>query len=817
MGNNDTPEKRTGLTFEVTSGAAESAPVSVNDEPKPTPPPAPVKKTGPKKVSKDVLGFDDDPARPRTVYVPRFTGISDNYRMAGKSRLDNSEKDKEPIASSLGRSYVDPTAEIGEDSHIEKLVVTSNPETMENYSDEMIRVYKFESDGERMAPSVPEVSREEKSLAELTEKLTEGRADEPIPDEAPEKIEEPIPEKKAEELPRRIFNINKVPEKRSEDEPIPELDRKGKRALGEFRTTIQRDALKDKFIDTLLAVRIRLIFVILVGLSRVVLDCLSRFGNNFIDDLVLVDNAHTVVDLVFATALLILAAPEVYRALKSVFQARLTPELILPVSYLIILGYSLSVILVNGIGEPFMAFSLLFATSVLMAVVSTYLKVSADFISFKLASRNEVKSVVDERLTRTLQRENMALDGVIDEYNSRTVRVFKTAFVSDFLYRSKEGRENGRNALVIILGALLFGSISGIVSYFISKSAYPALSALESFAMVFLASVPAFSVLTHKLPFCHAVKEAGLDKSTFIGEEAIFEASGADVITYSDTDIFGKEDVTLKKVHLYGKMFNTVKAMKEMYSIFSAVGGPLFEVFSDALDRKCPSATGVKVESDGMSGVFEGHTVMAGTLGYMLRHGVRIPEDDYKTKTFATDSTKVMYGAEDGEVYVKFFVRYSFSEEFTMLLPELKKKKITPLIYTRDPNVDCELLRMLTLGDDIIRVVKLEDSEDESKVYRRLSSGIVSLGERADVVNTVILSKRYTALQSVLAKTELVSALIGALFSTVFSIVLAGRLSELPVTVIALWQAIWGVTLYVSSRTSFRIKRSIKDKDNANS
>ena len=41
----------------------------------------------------------------------------------------------------------------------------------------------------------------------------------------------------------------------------------------------------------------------------------------------------------------------------------------------------------------------------------------------------------------------------------------------------------------------------------------------------------------------------------------------------------------------------------------------------------------------------------------MISHGISIPDDDYRTNPAANDSTKVMYGAEDGEVYVKFFIR----------------------------------------------------------------------------------------------------------------------------------------------------------------
>jgi hypothetical protein len=192
----------------------------------------------------------------------------------------------------------------------------------------------------------------------------------------------------------------------------------------------------------------------------------------------------------------------------------------------------------------------------------------------------------------------------------------------------------------------------------------------------------------------------------------------------------------------------------------------------------------------------------------MISHGVTIPADDYRTNTSTSDSTKVMYGAEDGEVYVKFFIRYSFSEEFTMLLPELKDKKIVPLIYTRDPNITTDLLKVLTLGEDIIRVMKKYVPRfDEEKTYRRVDSGIVTHGDKDSAINMVLLAKKYSAFQSSIAANELISMIVGV----TLAVLLALGNMFLPATILSLWQIVWCAVLYVRSKLTFQNRAELEE------
>ena len=740
----------------------------------------------------------------KRTYVPRFTSASQNYRIMGSNTPTSNVKTEEKTVHN--EPPIDPTAEIEAATTVNPVVVVSTPDRQSDYVDESIKIYKFQSE-----EPFADKSDADEVFAKAEIERAEASNSEPQPelestgDESPEvKPEEAVEDNTT--APDYSVSIN--PMRELYDEVGPLAERAGKSGHGEFNVQSERDFVKDKFLDGLMSVKVRLFAAALISLAIIVASALSYFGNFAFEYIGLLHNGEAVIDLLFAAALLALSIPELVRAFKCLSHRVVCPELALPLSFALLAGYTLTVTLDNTMGADYMSFSVLFAIEVLAAIAASYFRLSSEFKAFKIISRNLPKYVLDTRYTRTLERENMALDGVIDEYSSKIGRIYRTAFVSDFRSHTSRTVENSSNVIIMLSVSLGLGIVSGIVAFLVSSASVPRfMIGYEALMTVFMLAVPTFSLFLHKLPFKHTLDEAAGEGSAFVGEASLYESAEVDVVAYRDTEIFGREDVTVRKVHLYGKVYNTPKAIREMYALFSAVGGPLESVFADSLDRKCQPCDDVTIEDDGIMGTFEGHTVMAGTEEYMRRHKIAIPEDDYKTKTFSTDSTKVMYGAEDGEVYVKFFIRYSFSEEFTMLLPELKARKIVPLVYSSDPNITCELLRVLTLGEDNIRVMRTYQTAAVEKTYRRVSAGAATVGEKTGIVNLLLLAHRYIAFQSSFAISELISMIVGAALAAVLSFAFIGNISGIPGFALAVWQIAWCGVLYVRSKMTFKSKK----------
>ena len=251
--------------------------------------------------------------------------------------------------------------------------------------------------------------------------------------------------------------------------------------------------------------------------------------------------------------------------------------------------------------------------------------------------------------------------------------------------------------------------------------------------------------------------------------------------------------------------------MRQMSALFANFGGPLSQIFENSLEHKCVAAQNPEIESDGIVGTVDGHLVRAGSAEYMRRYGIEIPDSAASAYAGASDSTKVMYGAEDGVVYVQLHIRYSFSEAFTMILPELKERKLVPLIYTRDPNVSPDLISALTSGDDCVRILKKNTVKPtEEKVYSRISAGIVTSGSEIDAMSVILLAKKYVRLMKKLSVLELVSMGTGCALAAVLAI--TGQLWLSSMLFLG-WHLAWFAVFCIISSNRFAVKKKEENID----
>ena len=774
----------------------------------------------------------DEAAKVWTTYVPRFTEVSETYRMNDDPR-PRPEKIEKIVVSEEGeepksdKKDIDPTVEIEDEMTVPDAVVVNLSQKADE-EEQSFSVYKFSESVEEQTPVVRErtVDDERREIERLVYRK-QNKTDLKEHDEAPEAKEEMPAEELREEkkdytLPdpegeRSVHVIdyasasatlrNKSAEAPDGAEDGAPVSKKGR--ITEYTAHMQRDVFKDKFLDSIMSVKIRFIAALIITFAMLLFENALIFNPDFAKllNIEALPGAVAIADFHFALCVFVLALPEICRGFRHLVRGIVLPEITPVFSILVLFIYTLII----SLEAPLFNYSLfgaLFAVQGLAAILASSFKRSADFIAFKRASVAGEKRVLDKKMTRTLERENIALDGAVDEYKSKTARIFKTAFVSDFFKRSSGTVENSLNVIITLATALLASLIGAVIAFFVGNGW---ISAAVTFAAIALFSTPAVSLLLHKLPFYHSALECESEESAIIGESSIYDYSGVDVMAFEDTDIFGVDDVNLKRIIHYGDVDNMMKAMRQMSAVFANVGGPLDVIFSNALDKKCPPATSPEIEADGISGRVDGRLVCAGTAEYMLRHGIQLPNNSASARGGIADTTRIMYGAEDGVIYVQFHIRYSFSEEFTMILPSLKTEKIVPLIYTRDPNITGELLKTLTGGDDCIRVMKKNTVRiGEDKIYRRISAGIVTSGDKINALNVILLTKKYTRLEKKLSLAELVAVGSGTILSAVLAI--AGALGASSLIFFG-WQAIWCVALYIFSRYTFKVRSKENETD----
>jgi len=768
-----------------------------------------------------------------SAYVPRFTEVSETYRMSDdpRPRAEKEKKAEKAAATEIDASAgtLDATDEsLDETENVDAVIVNLGQKV--EVEEQSFSVYKF-SDTETEPEPEPEepertvederaeinslIGRKDDGAAESLEMNEEGyrenaaKGNSSAP-QSPRSYKLPDPEQDSAHVVD--YTVDDRDDLASAPDGAYDLtDRSGKKGRPEFTANMQRDGFKDRFLDSIMSAKVRLIAAIILTLAMIVFENLGLLGVNPAELIGLgtIPGAMAIADMQFAACIFILALPEIIAAVRRLLSGRLSPELLMIVSLVILSVYTVVIIGKNPPNNhDYPLFGSLLALQSVSTVLGSCLKRSADFTTFKRISEGGEKYVLDKKLTRTLERENLALDGAVNVTRSKTVRVFKTAFVSDFFKRTDVTVENKQNVIVILsvsLGAALTGAI---IAFFLGDGW---ISAVSTFAAIALLTPPAASALIHKLPFYRSVLKCDSEESAVLGEGSLYDYSGVDVVTFNDVDVFGAEDVNLKRIIHYGNVDNVMKAMRQMSAVFANVGGPLERIFSNSLDRKIAPATHTVVERDGIFGRVDGHGVCAGTAEYMARHGIVLPPDAEASRLGISDSTRVMYGAEDGVIYVQFHIRYAFSEEFAGALPDLKSNKLVALVYTEDPNISNELLLALNGGEDSIRIMKkcmLKPREE--KTYKRISAGMVTSGNKLDAVSAVLLAKKYVRLMKMLSVAELVVMALGCLLASLLAIF--GALGIASLALVG-WQVLWCLALYVVSLKSFSIK---KKDENAN-
>lgn len=748
-----------------------------------------------------------------TTYVPRFTEVSESYRMkdngAEEEKTQPRVNKEPPIAvpeENDAAEELDPTAEIETEGEMGEATVVTSGNSASSDSDNVSTVYKFDSEEQPAAEEelCDEVSEQE----ELSEQVEQESLFDSFEEnkEAEEEIFEASSEEKG---PYVMPDPDSEPEKADlpavkQAEALEIVDEQiaKKRKRSEYFSFSEKDGFLDGFLDSIMSLRVRIIAALVLSIMLLFVESSAFLGLDLVKFLHFegIYGAMAIIALPFLVGVFLLVIPEVVYSFTALARKKLVPEIILSVSFAALLFYNLIVIFFVS-SDDYPLFGFVYAVFAIAALVSAYYKKKADFAAFKVASAPGEKQVVDRKLTRNLPAEHSALDGKVEGYKSRTARVFKTSFVSDFSARSSLISENTPGNIMIFSIALGVSLVSAVVAFFIPGGI---VSAAITFAMVLMLSAPSFVILSHKIPFYQAMLEASRENSAVVGEQSFYDYSAVDVITFDDTEIFGREDVNLQRIMVYGRKENLPKALQQMSAIFTVVGGPLAYIFANALDRRVSPADNVSVESDGVIGEIEGVEVVAGSAEFMQARGIKIPHDPTNDSSIS-QTTRIMYAAEGGEIYAKFYIRYMLSEDFTMILPILLDEGVKPLVYTRDPNINAGLFRSLTAGTDSIRVLKKQNlPEAEKRLYQRISLGMVSIGDKINIINTILLSKKYAAFQSKIALAELPAMIGGAMIGLLLAICGPTLLSSI---VLSLWHIGWSAAMILIGKRVFGLKK----------
>ena len=327
-------------------------------------------------------------------YVPRFTEVTENKcHFADNSALQKKAKEmgvdsaaeiiesknqKNQIKVSVRdvtSSYVDntdPTAEI--DAVIPEAIIVNINGKHDSSKDKM-NIFKFsEEKNEKQSVEISDEEIQKNEITDLTghkweennnvveSEEEQGDAEAVSIDEGEQNAEPIVSAVEAEpaisfaeEISEEIESIAENEKMRNEEEEIlPEgYDGKDSRSAAndtsEYNSFSMRDVFKDKFLDSLMAVKIRLSVAALVGIVTFIFDLFEAkvcnyfgLGMNF--------SMPAIVDACLIGSLFLLALPETFRAVKHLLSGNVIPELSSAITGVAIFGYAVVMASISPVG-----------------------------------------------------------------------------------------------------------------------------------------------------------------------------------------------------------------------------------------------------------------------------------------------------------------------------------------------------------------------------------------------------------------------------------------------------------------------------------
>lgn len=376
----------------------------------------------------------------------------------------------------------------------------------------------------------------------------------------------------------------------------------------------------------------------------------------------------------------------------------------------------------------------------------------------------------------------------------------KAGFLSNFLQLSYEPDPSEEFAgRISFLGAGLSLAL-GVVSYFISRDLFAAVSA---FALSMCVCVPMCTMLTMNFPVFRLCKRVSKLDAMIVGYPGIRQFADTNAVVLDCNTLFPKNAVVLHGV----KAFETRlldKALLEAAAMLKSVDSPLYHVFEQIVseERRLPAVDSLSYEDErGLMGWVHGKRVLVGNRNLLENHGVTPPDRSVELE-HTQNGRQVTYIASAGELVAMLITNYDFSPAMKQELQRLEDNGVSFLVSTTDPNVTAKLVSdrfglffrsVKVLGAEYAKRFKDLEGEEEASARAYLATqGRVNVLARV-LAACVRVRGNMTAALVLQRLTVLLSFLMAAFLTVVSGVAQIGALE------ITLYSIFWVVvTLLVT-------------------
>ncbi len=469
---------------------------------------------------------------------------------------------------------------------------------------------------------------------------------------------------------------------------------------------------------------------------------------------------------------------------RAIGRWRLTTDSIMSLSVVVAMVSSIVSLVVDPTDASLKLYNLPAALAVCASCFVKFLQCKKDLACFRVVASKRDKFTA-QPLSGVTDESNVFTGSLNGESDLFTVK--KASFVSGFMARTNR-RPKSEDIFNILVPITFIAAIAlFMVSYLSGNGVY---SAFGSAALLFTAATPLTSFFMISLPAITANLTAKRFSSALVGNAVVEEYADAGVLSFSDTEAFPPNRVSINSIKTYGD-FPIDEVIIRLAMLFDYIEGPLKTVTANMVERlpKPDSIRLIDNDSDGLYIIMNGVDYYLGKRSYMLHSKLDAPVDE-SDEMYSKKVGSVMYMAIDNTVVAKIYVKYSISPGFDSLLESMYNAGVCVGIKTLDPNIDNELLQKnIKYKNCPVAVLKGTAPEEMNATLDSVDSGIVSASSLRNFLRMFILcdKARHATKSNCIIN---IAAILVTVFAVVF-LTVTGDSANYNSLHVALFQLLW--------------------------
>ncbi|MBE6713472.1 MAG: hypothetical protein E7580_08195 [Ruminococcaceae bacterium] len=496
--------------------------------------------------------------------------------------------------------------------------------------------------------------------------------------------------------------------------------------------------------------------------------------------------------ILFISALVV--SPSLIRGFKNLFSGKPDRNSVLSLLYLLSTAFVVVLLIRKATVYPlFGCVATLFA---FLNSIANFLDAKRVYRTFRIFGSRHEKLVAKLLEGDTPEAETFRdqLDG-----EPRFYSIQKANFIDTFFARLDERSKADRSFGWIMVLSLLLSIGFAVLTYLREPGVINTATSFMTMAVMTLPLSCAFSI---SLPFAHISAKSEKIGSAIISVAAAESHAAADVVSFTDKEIFPPKSVKITTIRTYGQT-RIDKAILYSAMIFQKLGGPLSEVFkktiSGVVEEISEDFDFKEITADGMCASIEGHDIFVGNKNYLLSYDFGYTKDD-QDEEFEARHGKIMYMVIDSELAAKFYIRYSISKQFKKTVLTLFRSGICPAVKTCDPNVDSDLFRTLLQNNKIpAGIIKSCEAMKDAPVAEKSESGIVCVSSIAKLLRTFSHCDSLRHLTRANVAMKILSIVLGA--GIVVFLSYLGILTKITGMIAMIYHLLWLIPIVIPSLT----------------